>query len=214
MRILIGTLAGCAALAVVGAAVANAPGLYLGGGVALRGTIAELNYVGTTVPLKPKFDIGPSYAITLGFRAPVNVRVEAQLGYGSNGSSESSQFKGTLEQWTGMANIFYDLPITDRLALTVGGGGGYVKTVGHLTGKVDGLTYMRGGDYAPVWQAVGGVALQVTEQFELFADYRYQEYGSSQHNSSFTAFNPVRFDDAHSHMFMMGFRFFPQPLYL
>lgn len=213
MKILLGVLAGCAGLACVGAAVANSTGLYLGGGAALRGTIGDFKYVGAATPLRPKFDVGPAYMINLGYRLPNNVRVEGELGYASNSSGKASPFRGTLEQWTGIANIAYDFPITDRLALTVGGGGGYVWTLGHLRQPGSALDYFHRAGYAPVWQVSAGLAFEVTEQLEMYANYRYQDYGESQHTSSFTVNNPVRFKDAHSHMFMVGFRFFPEPLF-
>ena len=212
MRILIGALAGCATLAVVGAAVAASSGLYLGGGVALRGTTANLEYTDGT-KLRPSFDESPAYVLNLGYRFPIPVRVEGEFGFNkSYANPDTGGFRGSLEQWTAMLNIAYDIPLTDRLSLTVGGGGGYVKTLGRI--HSGGLDYLHDDNDATVWQAMGGIAFQVFDELELFAEYRYQDYGESQHTSSFVAVNPVRLVDAHSHNFMFGLRFFPQPLFL
>jgi opacity protein-like surface antigen len=213
MKIVLGAIAGCAALAAVGAAVANS-GLYLGGGVGLRGTVGELRYVGLANQLRPKFDEGPMYIVNLGYRAPIGIRAELEMGYGSNFADKKTTpaYSGKLEQWQGIASLYYDLPVTDWLSITVGGGGGYVKTLGQI--RSVGVNYLHGHGYSSVWHATGGINVALNDQLELYADYRYQQYGASQHGSDFTAFNPVRLVDAHSHIFMVGFRWFPQPIYL
>ena len=110
---------------------------------------------------------------TVGYAWHNHFRFEAEGGYtdpkiGSfNVGGVNTPVNGVdVRQFTAMGNLLYDLPISERWYLTVGGGGGWNWTklnLGSANIESAGLT----------WQGIGGISYRLSRSADLQLDYRY-----------------------------------------
>ena len=113
---------------------------------ASRSTIFS-NTAGATAPGTDNFAFSPGFVgnLGLGYKLPIGVRLEAELGYAHylvsavypvssgplasfNGRGLGRQSAGGYDQGTATANAFYDLPIAGKVVPYIGGGFGISLT--------------------------------------------------------------------------------------
>ncbi|NWH08894.1 MAG: OmpA family protein [Alphaproteobacteria bacterium] len=171
-------MAGAGLAMLTGVAHAEHYSWYISGGAGgnwMQDVDTNINSASQTTELSP----GWAGALAGGYNFD-GARIELELGYRDNDADSLEQPSGTfldnlegdVTQFSQMVNVLFDLPVTDKLAVTIGGGLGGVDVDGDYTLTTVG-TSVRMDDYAFAYQAIAGASYDVTEQLELFAEYRY-----------------------------------------
>jgi OmpA-OmpF porin, OOP family len=134
-------------------------------------------------------------------------RVELEGGYRSNDvdkfffAGKSSKVRGSLHELTAMVNVLYDIPLTEKLSLTLGAGAGAdqarLKTNNPVTGFKDDTV-----DFA--YQGIVGVNYALGKRSQIFLDYRYLRDMSPDFKH---LANTYTFDDLQKHTVTVGLRF-------
>jgi OmpA-OmpF porin, OOP family len=99
-----------------------------------------------------------------GFRGPF--RVELEGGYRLN--ELDTAFSAEITEWSVMANVLYDISLTDKLALSVGAGAG-----GDYFNFDAPAVAFDEGDWSFAYQGIAGLNYMVTNRLDLFLNYRY-----------------------------------------
>ena len=162
---------------VAGAATAHAQeGLYIGGSLgASFPQDSDLSFAGFTGDLE--FDEAFVVEGHVGYRFPLNVRVEASLSY-RNSDVGTVTFAGVtgdadddVSALTGFANVYYDFQLDFPVQPYVGGGIGFATidagSVNTANLQID------GDDTVFAFNLQAGASYEVAENVELFAGYRY-----------------------------------------
>jgi outer membrane protein OmpA-like peptidoglycan-associated protein len=166
------------------------------------------------------FDTGWALFASAGYAFANNWRVEAEFGYRRNGVSavflifDSFQdLVGDVEEYSLMANVLYDVPLTERLALTIGAGAGADNV------RFDGSYLSFAGPVAAsgdTWkfavQGLAGFSYALSRGTDLTLTYRYLHVpGPEFTQSGFVSVIPlsqtVAFDDLAKHSVSVGLRF-------
>ena len=110
-------------------------------------------------------DTGWAAIGTIGVRVAPNVRLEGEVGY----RSQTLGGLNDLTQTTLMANALYDIPLSEELTLSLGGGLGYdwVDTGSGNRGP------FAGDDSAFAYQLIAGLAYELSDNVELMLSYRH-----------------------------------------
>ncbi len=119
------------------------------------------------------------------------------------GVARGAEALGDTNVLYGFVNLYGDLPISERIALTAGGGigAGYVEFDGHGT-RANGIA-LDDSAIAFGYHLDAGVSYQVTENVAVEATYRYQDFVGAE----FTTENGNETDvDVSSHNFLAGVR--------
>jgi opacity protein-like surface antigen len=165
----------------------------------------------------------PGYIVTLGigYRLPLGFRLEIEGGYSHytvasasplstdgtfsslNGSRFNTQSGGGRDQYTGMFNAFYDVPMSGWWAPYIGVGGGvsYVQaetTVFADSNGVPRLTGLGGNSTDAVMMAEVGVTFTLDPKWSVVPSYRFQHV--------FTASGAFPNND---HIIKLGIRYSP-----
>jgi OmpA-OmpF porin, OOP family len=165
------------------------------------------------------FDTGWALFASAGYAFANNWRVEAEFGYRRNGVSAvflvSDSFRdlaGDIEEYSLMANVLYDVPLTERLALTIGAGAGadnvrFDGSYSSFTGPVAASDTLK---FAV--QGLAGFSYALSRGTELALTYRYLHVPGpefTQHGffSVFPLSQTVAFDDFAKHSVSVGLRF-------
>jgi opacity protein-like surface antigen len=80
------------------------------------------------------------------------------------------------DRWSAMANFWFDIPITKRVDIYLGGG---VGSAGGSLSANDFVTQGAGRFTEGVWQVGGGVALRRGKRLTFDLGYRYIDYGTA-----------------------------------
>lgn len=124
-----------------------------------------------------EYDTGAFAGGALGFKV-CDFRMEGELGYRHNKlrSLRMDKFKIRLHNdvttWSGLANLYYDLPCTfQNIKAYVGGGVGYARSKDHSPHyqPKDFMAVKRGF----AWQLIAGISYPVTHYLDLLLEYRY-----------------------------------------
>lgn len=151
-------------------------GWYIGleGGA---GVVEDWNFIDNATPAMASFDTGWLALGTVGYAWQNHLRVEFEAGYRYNELDTYSfvgvpdpAISGDLWEATAMANLLYDLYLTDDLALSLGAGAGgdfanLQLTNGVVSGEVD--------QWNLAYQGIAGVSYSIARQTSLFVNYRY-----------------------------------------
>ncbi|MDR3525688.1 MAG: OmpA family protein [Rhizomicrobium sp.] len=181
MRIRGCALAGVALFALTSSAFAADSGWYVGLGAGYSmpqavtfPTVASVNANGVPVLAdEAQFKNTWRGIATVGYAWNDHFRFEAEGGY-TDPKLSSLGLRGLKtpissaddREFTAMGNLLYDLPISERWYLTVGGGGGWNWTdlyLGSSKIKSAGLT----------WQGIAGITYKLSRTTDLQFDYRY-----------------------------------------
>ena len=183
---------------------------------ALETCVSETN---TTQFGKANYDTGWAVLATVGYSYH-NWRLEAEGGYRENKlhavvidpgdlaetttpGEATALYGGRLVEYTIMANVLYDIPLMDRLSLSLGVGAGaddaQVK-IGPLKDNQWNFAY----------QGILGLNYALTERFQLFADFRYLRVPSVDYSASFGPIQIHNGDDYEKETASLGLRFYLQ----
>jgi OmpA-OmpF porin, OOP family len=157
------------------AEAAQLNGWYLGleGGA---NWVEDWNSAFITVPVVSTFDTGWLVLGTAGYKWANNFRVEFEAGYRHNSFDTIEVVDGpppfsvsNVDLWeaTAMANVLYDLALTNDLSLSVGAGAG----ADFASIDAGGLADLDEWNFA--YQGIAGVNYSVGRQTALFLNYRY-----------------------------------------
>lgn len=119
----------------------------------------------------------PSFAGALGLRLTKNIRAEAELSYSNpdinsfSGNFGTINNAGDFENWTGLVNLYYDIPVDWKIRPYLSAGLG----VGYFDGSVTSANGTRysGSDYGLTWSAGAGLQYRTNDRWSWTAGYRY-----------------------------------------
>jgi outer membrane protein OmpA-like peptidoglycan-associated protein len=155
------------------------------------------------------FDTGYAAFGAIGFGIS-SWRIEVEGGYRHNGIETSvwrwGRWKpggdGDLTEVTAMVNVLYDIPLFDRLALSIGlGAGGDYTTLELDTGwgPVD------ESDWRFAYQGIAGLSYAITPMTAVFLNYRYAVVGGNEFQPA--ANYTIEGDEFHKQAATAGVRF-------
>jgi outer membrane protein OmpA-like peptidoglycan-associated protein len=192
MKIRTIALAGAAALAMSGPAFASEPGWYLGLGIGYD------NLMPVHVGLQP-FAVGDNpdynfhyndnaiYAGMVGYKFDDSGwRIELELSGATHtgtvgvprkdGTDPGGLLRGGTTTLSVLGNLLYDYNLGDGWAVSLGGGLG-VANVNHYDycgAKIAADKCVQGAHTEFQWQGIAGISYALSDDLDLFADYRYR----------------------------------------
>ncbi len=216
-------LAGAATLALVSnASAGELRGSYaaIEGGAGWVGSerffqaTAVTNVITASATYDADFDTGWAIFGTLGYAFSNNFRAELEVGYRRNeieGLREIGPVPGALSpdgdlsEFTVMANLLYDIPLGQRLTLTVGAG------VGVDQADLDvGVLGFNDDEWVFAYQGIAGLSYAIGDQTQLFVNYRYLHADAPEYTAAVAA-NTVQqtsfLGDLGKHTATLGLRF-------
>ncbi|MDH3739784.1 MAG: OmpA family protein [Alphaproteobacteria bacterium] len=149
-------------------------GLYLSGAIGAHQT-DDADMGGGNIKVENETDAGLAGLIGLGLElGATNFRTELEAGYRDSDVDSISGVSGTggVDALTFMGNVFYDIGLTDRADLYVGGGLG-LADVDYSSVSPVGSATVDDNDLGWAWQLGAGAAFALTEQLKLTLDYRF-----------------------------------------
>jgi len=165
----------------------------------------------TTVPTTAdtiSFDTGWAVLATVGYAFDTNWRLELEGGYRNNDIDLLSTFfgfttnSGDLTQISLMANVLFDVPLTDRLDLTFGAGAGAVYSDFSPPFGSD------ESDTSFAYQGIAGLSYALTDRLDLTLQYRYLHVNDPSFTVSHTGHTDVfALDDVENHTVSIGLRY-------
>jgi OmpA-OmpF porin, OOP family len=125
----------------------------------------------TSGPAPIEFDTGWTGIATAGYAFPGNWRVEAEAGYRHNDvdtiNGIANGAGGELNTTSLMGNVLYDIPLTERMTVSLGAGAGAVHT------EFDDGVIDQDEDTAFAYQGIAGVSYALSPRTDLTMNYRY-----------------------------------------
>jgi outer membrane protein OmpA-like peptidoglycan-associated protein len=157
-----------------------------------------------------KFDIGWAAIVAGGYRMESGVRPEIEVGYRKNDVDKFQDVAGANPSGNGevralsfMANLLYDFDLGGSIIPYVGVGiGGAQIDVDSL--GVAGISF-NDRQLAFAYQGIIGVAYQISEEVEAYADYRYFSTAGLELQDSLPAAAQID-DEYSSHTVIIGLR--------
>jgi OOP family OmpA-OmpF porin len=175
------------ALAISAATIPAQAAHFHGWYVALEGGadwVQDWNFQSATVLLTPhthfdktSFDTGWAVLASVGY-ALDSWRFEVEGGYRDNKidqivargfTSGTFDFGGSLREYSIMANVHYDIPITSRLMFSIGAGAGG----DHVDVDFKGAPGSNISDWRFAYQGIAGFSYALGSRTDLFLNYRY-----------------------------------------
>lgn len=211
--VLLGTVAG---LSLISASQSNAhhQGWYVGleGGANWVGDNDYVfdNSVDNNAPLfgAMNFSTGWAALATVGYGFERNWRVELEAGYRENNADAFFVGKapavrdGSLNEWSGMVNVIYDVPLTKKVDLSIGVGAGadFAEFKDNSGFKDD--------DWNFAYQAVVGLNYAISNRLDLTLTYRYLNVDSpSFSDAAIRGIDNYAFDNVEKHTVTVGLRY-------
>jgi opacity protein-like surface antigen len=150
---------------------------------------------------------------SVGYKFDWGLRVENEVGYDSHGI-KSLVLDGSTDVKSDLVNFVYDFPLSDLWSLSLGAGVGAANVGEHLhETALPGFSFAHGSNVVFQWQAIGGIDYTLSDDLELFADYRFRSVnGAHDYPSDFVAFDPIRVSAVNEQAFVIGVRWFPWPV--
>jgi outer membrane protein OmpA-like peptidoglycan-associated protein len=210
-------LAGIATVLLASPVAAQTNGWYLGLGGGWTG-IDSVKFAapptGQTVGNITFSDSGAVY-VASGYRFELPFRVEGEVQYTDFGSSllrignGSSEAGGGMRLTSFLINGLYDWPLSRRFSFSLGAGVGGAIVDSSIRDVFD--EHLSGSSTAFTWQAIAGVNMALSEQFEIGVDYRYQFIDTSRQflNAAFYT-GPASLKNKHVQSAMFSVRWFLQ----
>ncbi|MEI9991718.1 MAG: OmpA family protein [Rhizomicrobium sp.] len=197
------------------AAAAEPHGWYLGFGSGWSQLQSSNFLLGPPAgPASGKLTFGDAAAVDLafGYKFGLPIRTEFELRYADYDARQllpnglgATNLTGDTAVTQFFGNVFYDLPLTRHIALTLGTGiGGAMFDPSFTDASANRVS---GGDTVFTWQAIGGLTFALSDHFELQADYRYQSIDDSSH--AFNAVSPFGLRDKDVQSVMINLRWYP-----
>ena len=212
------------AMATVAAAALSTPALagqgwYLGLG---GGWDNQTGYRITSVPAPGSLNSKVSSsddaigAVSIGYAFDGGWRLENEFAFTQhsislNGSGSFAASGGN-QITSDMINLVYDIPLSDTVKFSIGGGLGIGGYRGSLRTTGTSFDIFRGGKSAFQWQAIAGLSVAVAPDVDLFGEYRYRENEADMAlASSYVPLSPVKIGAIHENVAMFGLRWFLTP---
>ena len=151
-------------------------------------------------------DTGWAVMATVGHGFANNFRVELEVGYRNNHTTLPTEAE--LEEWSAMVNVLYDIPLTERLSLSVGAGAGADfanLNIGVLSFDEDQWSF--------AYQGIAGLNYSLSDRLDLFANYRYFRVSEPEFEGRAVFAGPApgsldaQFDDIVKHTATIGLRY-------
>lgn len=183
-------LAGSVAFALIGHANADQnTGWYLGvegGGNWTSDTDATFSTtLPTSGPAQIEFDAGWAALATAGYAFPSHWRLEAEMGYRHNDvksiTGAVNTTRGELNTTSLMGNLLYDIPVSERMTVSLGAGAGGVHT------EFDDGTLDQDEDVAFAYQGIGGINYAISSGTDLTLNYRYLRTAAAEYHGQHLA---------------------------
>jgi opacity protein-like surface antigen len=157
-----------------------------------------------SIPFEAEFDTGWAVFAEVGYRWESNWRLEFEAGYRQNdvdcvsfNGGLCGKFDADVSQFTQMVNLVYDIPLDENVTLSLGGG------LGADAVTVD-APFFKDTDWVMAGQLIAGLSVKLTDDIDLFVNYRYFIADDPQINVN--PFVQAGFDDA-KHTVTIGLRF-------
>ena len=180
-NVLLASALGLSAYAVAVADVRTHYGQPMGWYVAVEGGVNWIEDADGTldtpapgsIPFEAQFDTGWAVFGEVGYRWESNWRLELEVGYRSNdvdcvsvAGGPCNGFDADVSQFTQMFNLVYDVPLSDRLTLSLGAG------LGSDFVTVDAPTF-KDTTWVVAGQLFAGLNFALSDDIDLFVNYRY-----------------------------------------
>jgi outer membrane protein OmpA-like peptidoglycan-associated protein len=139
-----------------------------------------------------------------GFRGPFRVELEGGYRHNELDTANAAEIK----EWSVMANVLYDISLTERLGLTLGVGVGG----DHFNFDAPAIAFDE-GDWSLAYQGIAGLNYTLTDRLDLFANYRYLRVNQPELSGAGTGAGPTTgtynfaFDDVSKHAATIGLRY-------
>jgi outer membrane protein OmpA-like peptidoglycan-associated protein len=114
---------------------------------------------------------------------------------------------GHLEMRSAMLNAIYDIPVSNRFKISVGGGAGVGNDRVKFFDPTLATTFSNSGRTRFMWQGIGGVAYSLRPNLDLFVDYRYRSIPGGSDNAVLAP--TIRTHDVNDQAVIAGFRWYP-----
>lgn len=151
-------------------------------------------------------DTGWAVLASVGYGFSGHWRVELEGGYRNNHTTLATDAE--LQEWSAMINILYDIPLTDRLSLSLGAGaGGDFANLDIPTLSFD------EDEWAFAYQGIAGLSYEISDRLDLFANYRYFRVSEPEFQGRAVFPGPApgtlgaQFDDIVKHTATIGLRY-------
>lgn len=131
--------------------------------------------IGASTSSEASFDTGWTSLGTVGYAFPGSWRTELELGFRENVLAQTTPGallwdEGRLREMTAMANVLYDLDISERLFLSLGAGAGADHA--QVTDRRGGAAY-DDETWSLAYQGLAGVNYTIGSRTTAFLNYRY-----------------------------------------
>lgn len=170
--------------------------------------------------LETEFDTGWIVAGAIGYRWLPNFRGELETAYRENdvdsvfespnagGPFFHTNVGGDITQFSIMANALYDIAVDGNFNLTVGAGVGAAETDFNTTLAGSPRILDADDDWSFAYQFIGGVSYAMSQNADLFVEYRY--FASGDHEVVTYPLGAPRVDevDPDNHAVSAGVRFY------
>ncbi|MFN9358779.1 MAG: OmpA family protein [Alphaproteobacteria bacterium] len=176
---------------------------------------------GTAGAAEASFDTGWAALGSVGYAFAGNWRGELELGFRENELSATTPGallwdEGRLREVTAMANVLFDLDLTDRIFVSVGAGAGADRA--EITDRRAGALYSQ-EDWNLAYQGIAGLNFAVGGRTTAFVNYRYLRVGNpefdmrQQYAGATAALQPLGIDgdDFAKHSVTAGLRYALNP---
>jgi OOP family OmpA-OmpF porin len=166
-----------------------------------------------------EFETGWAGIATLGYGFGNHLRAELEGGYRHNsfdtiqftfGIPASSSPDGDLSEWTIMANVIYDLMLTERLGLSFGVGAGADNARLDLRPQPPASTVVfDDDDWNFAYQGIVGLSYELGSRSQLVLNYRYLRVSEPEWNDVAGGPDFIRLnaDDLSKHTVTIGLRY-------
>jgi OmpA-OmpF porin, OOP family len=155
--------------------------VYFAGYMGLN-NLPSMDFTESSVPASGsvKFDNSLSFAGALGIRMSKNFRLEGEISYSKSDLDRidingAGSFKagGSMTQWLGLANVYYDFNVPWRVQPFIGAGLGMAFVDGDVTDISGFSADSSGSTTALAWQLGFGAKYRMSPDLALSAGYRW-----------------------------------------
>jgi outer membrane protein OmpA-like peptidoglycan-associated protein len=151
-----------------------------------------------------QFDTGWLGLVSAGY-AMNGFRVEGEGGFRHNVETNNSDLK--LDEWTAMANLLYDIPVSNMFKITLGGGAGGDSV--HIKDSGDNFDDKA---WTFAYQGIAGLTIGLSKRLDFAIEYRYLRVTAPDQLSSIVTApsagsRSYDLDDLSKHAVTAGFRY-------
>lgn len=146
------------------------------------------------------FEDSTNFSVAAGRRITNDTRAELEFSYRDSDIDNTVAYRGEVESYSFMVNGYYDMPTEMTFRPYIMGGIGTVLQDADIDIQSTGMRLADDEDWTLAWQAGLGINLELMDNTELYAGYRYQ--GATDAEVDLVDI------DYDSHEILAGFRFY------